>query len=111
MTSALATSPANDARTFDAMACFAPSDDSPRMTELRGRLSTARCVASSAIGRWHDHPDDARALYAIIAQTACEFVYANVPIETLDAAVTLCRRLLVAARLIEELKGGPYAAH
>jgi len=80
------------------------------MTELRRRLSMARCVASAAIGRWHEHTDEARQIYSIIAQTACEFVYANVPIETLDAAVTLCRRLLVAARLIEELKGGPYAA-
>ena len=96
-------------RPIDGIACFAPPGDTPRMHDLRCRLATARCVASAAIARWNDHTDEARTIYGIISQTACEFVYAAVPTETLEAAVALSRRLLVVALQIDILKGNTRA--
>jgi hypothetical protein len=84
---------------------LAPLDDTEQMTALRNKLSVARDVASSCIGSRHRHGDAALSLYALIARAVCQFIFARVEIERLEAAVAYCRRLLISAREIDRLEG------
>lgn len=91
-------------RPATAIDSLAPADDTPRMRYLRGKLAVARDLASREIGRWSAHGDAAHQLYGLIAQAACQFIYAPVSVDRLEIAVTYCRRLLLSASQIDCLE-------
>jgi hypothetical protein len=86
------------------IATLAPFYDTPRMTELRSRLSTARDLATQAIGRWQHHSEAARRCYLTISETATSLIAARATEDELSTARHVCLLLLQAASILDEME-------
>lgn len=78
-------------------------DDTSRTVELRHRLSTARDLATTAIGRPAVHCDASLACYGLIVDVATAFIAARASEAELLTARRCCLLLLQTASVLDEL--------